>query len=306
MENRVGMQSRGPLLLMLSNIAFTGMVCLLRFTEDTSAFTAVVIRFGIGLAVIGALVLAGRATLTCHNKRALLLRGLLGGAAIFMGFEAILHIGIVKASILINTYPLFATLFGALLLGEAIGIRKGLLALLAFAGLTLVVTDGHPQAIMTGFGFWELFAVAGAILGGFAFTLVKQLAGKESTATIFMAQCLAGFWMFVGPAISSPVSIDAPVALALLGIGLLAAVGQLTLTEGMRHVTVSTSAMFTMTGPVMTCIAGALFFHESITVATIGGSALVFSACGAMLFIRRPHATEPVLSSSLTAIAAKS
>lgn len=200
--------------------------------------------------------------------------------------HTILKLGIVKASVLGTTYPLFATIFGAILLRENFGIRQIIPAAIAFLGLGIVITDGHDLSMFGNFGTWELFALAGAMLGGFALVLVKQLSGTESTATIFFAQCLVGFWLFLAPAASGSINVSSHLVLVLLGIGILASIGQLSLTAGMRHVSISTSAIFTMLGPVMTCAIGAVFFHERLSGGMIIGSVLVFGACAAILLLK--------------------
>jgi drug/metabolite transporter (DMT)-like permease len=271
---------KGAVFIGLSNVAFCAMACLVRYCANVNAFTSTMFRFVVGMAVIGALVASGRVHLTFVNKRGLFLRGLLGGVAIACGFISITKLGLVKASIIMAMYPVFATLFSVPMLGERLSFAKIVALAGAVAGVFVVLSGrGDPNALFSSFGFYEAMAIGGTVIAGLSVVLVKQLQETESTSTIYFSQCLVGFWMVIVPAGAAPLQIGYFGALLLIAIGLLAAAGQLIGTEGYRYVTVSTASIFVMASPIINIGAGALLFHESFTPWTATGGLITLVSC---------------------------
>jgi drug/metabolite transporter (DMT)-like permease len=270
-------------------VAFCIMVCLVRYSSGVNAFTATLFRFIVGMGVIGLLVLSGKVSLTFVNKPGLLLRGLLGGVAICTGFLSIVKLGMVKSSIIINLYPVFAALFSVPLLGERLRPGKILAFAGALAGTSIVLCgENGLSRLAASIGPYELIALGGTMLAGLSVVLIKQLQETESSSTIYFAQCLVGFWMVVVPAGAAPFTLGYSGIVVLVLVGLFAAAGQLIMTEGYRYIPVSTGAMFVMTAPVFNMAAGALMFHERFTASTALGSLLAIGSCGLVLWKRTP------------------
>lgn len=275
-------------LLMTANVASCAMACLVKAGSGLNPYYTTLFRFAIGIGVIGLMAMFSKASLTFVNKKGLLWRGLAGGAAICLCFVSIMHIGVVKASVIVYTYPIFAILFGALFLRERVGVVKITAVIVTFIGIFSVITDSTTTGAngMWSFGVYELLAVASAILGGIAVVFVKKLQDTDSTVSIYFAQCLIGLWMMLVPAASSSTAVGIRGALFLVAIGLLAAVVQLVMTEGYKYVSVSTGALITMTTPILNIAAGALFFREPFGVRTITGSLLVLGACSTVAMLK--------------------
>jgi drug/metabolite transporter (DMT)-like permease len=275
---------KGAAFMVASNVAFCAMVCLVRYSSNVNAFTATMFRFVVGIAVIGALAISGRAKLTFVNKPGLFFRGLLGGIAICIGFISIVKLGMIKASVIVYTYPAFAAVFSVPLLGERLGPAKTIAFIGSFAGVFIVLSGGNNlHGLFAAFGTYEIIALAGSMLAGLSVVLVKQLQETESTATIYFAQCLVGFWLVIVPAGAAPYSVGYAGIIILVAIGLLAAAGQLVMTEGYRYLPVSTAALFVMIAPILNLAAGALLFHEPVTMRTLFGSSLVLVSCGVVV-----------------------
>lgn len=275
---------KGSFLMIGSNIAFCAMICCVRAMPSTNAFAAILFRFVIGLAVLGMLAMMGKVQLTFTDKRGLLLRGLLGGIAIAIGFISVFHLGMIKASIIVYTYPIFGTIFGMVLLGEKVTPLRIISMALAFVGACVVLCGSlDPVHLLDGFGRYELLAIVGSILAGFAVVQVKKLQATETSASIYFAQCLVGFWLVIMPAGGAPISSGYAGIGLLIAVGVLAAVGQLIMTEGYRYLPVSTASVLVMIAPVLNLLAGAFIFHEQVSMSTIAGSAVVFAACSLVL-----------------------
>lgn len=258
-----------------SNVAFCGMIWLIRYASYINSQTTTLFRFVVGLGVIGLLAMTGRARLTFVNKRGLLVRGLLGGVSVWMCFVSITKLGIVKSSLIGYSYPVFAALFSVLLIKERICLFKVVGLAGACAGMAMVGLSGGNGNVSLCFGFWETFALGGAMLSGLTIVLIKKLQDTDSTESIFFAQCLVGFWIMVVPATASPHACGYAGCAALLGIGLLAAIGQLGMTEGFRHVSVTSGSVITLFSPLLTVGVGALVFHEPFPPLSMAGAAVM-------------------------------
>lgn len=93
--------------------------------------------------------------------------------------------------------------------------------------------------------------------------------------SIYFAQCLIGFWIIIIPAGHTTSTVSYTGSFLLIAIGLLAAAGQLILTEGYRYFPISTGALVIITSPVMNIVAGVLFFGEALTINTMTGSLVI-------------------------------
>src|SRR5262245_4717568 len=139
-------------------------VCVRLAAAHMPATQVACIRFAGSFVV---LVLATRfGSLRPHpgNARRLLLRGLLGGAAITCYYIGIGRAGAALATMLHSTYPVFTALFAVLLLGEPLTAALGIALALNTVG-TLVVL-GAPTVGGTQAGSGTLVALLGGVLAG--------------------------------------------------------------------------------------------------------------------------------------------
>jgi len=271
---------------MLSNVGFCMMVCLVRYQTSASSYMTTFCRFAVGLSVIGLLALSGKQKLTFVNNKSLLFRGLAGGVATAVNFWAINKLGIIRSSIILSTYPIFGSVISVFMLNEKLTIQRCLALIFAFFGVVLVLSKGNGfSGLVYGFGTAELIALGGAVLAGLSVVFVKQLQATDNSVTIFFAQCLIGFWLVVIPAGAMPLSIGWTGSIILVLIGLLAAAGQLCMTEGYRYINVSTASMCVMFAPVFNMIAAVALFHEKISaMMCIGSSIVVLSSLSTLKF----------------------
>ncbi len=266
---------RGLALISASNIAYCGMACFIRYASDVNAYTTTLFRFVVGLGIIGLLAMSGKIRLNFVDKKGLFVRGLLGSVSVLIAFISIMKLGIILATIILYTYPVFATIFGALMLGERIRPLRGFCITGALAGMAVLITRGNVVHV-TGDGLlFMALSLGGAVLSGLTVVLVKRLQDTDSTPAIFFAQCLVGFWVIIVPAGSASVHCGIAGGALLVTIGVLATAGQLFSTEGLRYVSVSSGSVCTLCAPVLNACAGALLFHESLSAWAMAGGALV-------------------------------
>ncbi len=270
----------GVLLMFGASIAFCVMASLIKYASGVSPLKIVLFRFIIGMALLGLAALFGKIKLRFVRSPLLLLRGLIGGGVVFIFYLSIHKIGVGKGTIFTYTYPIFASIFSAIFLKEKIKLIKWLFIMLAFFGIYILATGGtNGNNIFFSIGFFEILAIAGAILAGISVVIIKRLHESEDTYAIFFSQCLFGFWIFVVPANVISSSGGYSEGILLLCIGLTATIGQLLMTEGYRHIKVTTGALLNMMVPVLNFIVALLIFNEVLTIKEILGSAIIVLSC---------------------------
>ncbi len=259
-------EARGASYVVFAHIAFTVMICLVRLAQVDNGGVAALFRFATGVMVIVGLSFTGKVELILNDKRGLFWRGVIGGTATGLGFIGVTEIGLIKASLIINTYPIFGTIFGIFILKEKVSKSTMAAMAVAFMGLMMVLSKGESlTAISFDFDLYTILTIVGAILGGLSVVQIKRLTKSESSSSIFLAQCLVGSFIMLIPAGSMPIELSQKTLAILIMMGVFATVGQLFITEGIRHVKIATSSLISMLGPILTIFAGAVLFDEPFT-----------------------------------------
>jgi drug/metabolite transporter (DMT)-like permease len=267
---------RGLALMGASNIAYCGMACFIRYAHDINVFSTTLFRFVVGIGIIGLLAMSGKIRLHFVDRKGLFLRGLLGSISVVIAFVSIMKLGIILASIILYTYPIFATIFGALMLAERIRPLRCVYIACSLAGMVMLIASGggvHVAGLAA--SLFIALSIGGAVLAGLTVVLVKKLQDTDSTPAIFFAQCVVGFWIILVPAGSAPLHCGFAGGALLTGIGFLATVGQLFSTEGLRYLSVASGSVCALCAPVLNACAGTLLFHETMSAWSMAGGAIV-------------------------------
>ena len=272
------------------------MSALLKIASDINPFKTVLFRFAVGLGLLGIAALLGKIQLTFIRSRLLLLRGLFGGMGVFILFLSIVKLGVGKGTLYCYTYPVFAGIFSRFFLKEYVRPLKWVFIVTALIGLYfLAAGESGFNFLEHHIGGYELIAILGAVCSGSAIVTVKKLHDTESSYAIFFAQCLIGFWLFVVPANVVEDSGRGGISegALLLSIGVVAAVAQLLMTEGYRHVKVTTGALLNMLVPVFNLTLSILVFRESFSLIEMLGAVLVLASCVLVISCDRFIPTNP-------------
>jgi len=102
-------------------------------------------------------------------------------------------------------------------------------------------------------------------------------------ATVLICSYPIFAWLVIAPASATQCVIGYLGAVMLVCIGVTAAVGQLLMTEGYRHVTVTTGSLLAMLVPVLNYFVGVIIFNEVISLRSIIGAAIVIGSCAVVL-----------------------
>jgi len=269
----------GLLSMFGSALCFSVTSTLIRFAPNIDPFTSSLYRFAIGMALLGSAAMTKRIRLEFTNTSLLFSRGLFGGVAVFLFFWSINAIGLGKGTVLSYSYPLFAAVWGVILLGEKVSARLAGLILIAFCGVALTFLGRDVGFGASGLGLYEGIALLGAMLSGLAIVIVRKLRETESSYAIFFSQCVIGFWLMVIPANLVPTAIGIQSGFVLLGIGVSAAVGQLLMTSSYKVLSVSKGSAIALVTPVVNIVIGMAIFNEPISLLSGCGMFLVLAAC---------------------------
>jgi len=278
---------RGVLVMSLSSLLFSVMATLIRFADRIDSFSTAFYRFAVGMGVLVLLALFRRIRLAFTDSRVLFLRGLLGGIAVVLFYLSIVKIGIAKGTVISFAYPVFATLGGMIFLKERVRGFVWLLLAASLFGMALMTYVTEDGVGLFRLDLWTVLAVVGAVVGGLALVCVKRLTTSDSGYSIFMSQCVIGFWMVLIPANMNAVGVVLPEALLLIAIGLCATVGQLCMNWGFGMLTVSTGALLGLLTPVINVFVGIMLFREPLGWVELTGAVLVLASCTAVVWVNR-------------------
>jgi drug/metabolite transporter (DMT)-like permease len=227
------MQSRGVLYMALSALAFSMMSVLVKLASTRLPIGEIVFARAL-LTLVISYVLVRRANLSPWGTQRgrLLVRGLLGFAALGLYYVSLARLPLADATTLHFTQPIITALLAWWLLGERVGWAAAFAIACGIAGVLLVV---HPGVPLSGGAEPTGVAVAllSAVFAAFAYVTVRQLSRTEHPLVIVLyfplvATPLALPWAaydFVWPAGTD--------WLLLVGIGITTQLGQVFLTLGL-------------------------------------------------------------------------
>ena len=225
-----------------------------------------------------------------HRRGLLVLRGVIGTGALLCVFAALAQLPLAAATVLQYLQPTFTALLAWLLLGERVGPRILLAALL---GWLAVVVLSNPMELAALLGAAAtplpaagvLLAIAGAVLSACAYVSVRALGRTEHPLVIVFYFPLVGLVLTTPLVLLQPVWPTAWEALALVGVGLFTQLGQLGVTNGLLGLPAARATALSYGQVPLAALWGWLFFSEALDPDTALAAALVLAAT--LLSLRR-------------------
>jgi len=265
----------------LSLAGFTAMALLVKHlatVREVSPWWALFLRAAVGMLVVAA-VFAPRKRVSFRRAvgtRLLATRGILGAFGTACYYLTLPQLGAGKATLIGNTWVIWAGIFAVFVLREPLGLRKVLGMLAATAGIALLM--GIHSGELAAFGRFEALAIAGAFAAAAVVVVIRRLTLTESSGTIFASQCvytglLALPFLFALP---TPSPLD---FVLLVTAALCAAVGQLAMTEGFRFLPVSSGGAFQILLPLTITLASVALFGEAFTLVQVLGGTMILLGC---------------------------
>jgi drug/metabolite transporter (DMT)-like permease len=275
-----------PLLPFAAALAGVGFLSLMdAFMKEAAlligAYTATVLRAGIGAAIIAPVWLArGPAMPTRAVWKLHIERGIVSAFMALSFFFSLTLLPLAEAIALSFIAPLIALYLARVLLGETISRAAISASLLGFAG-TLVIVGGR-----IGQGQFDEGAALGvaslfvsALLYAYNFIVIRrqaQVAGPLEIATFHSA--IGGLVLLtLAPLLWQAPSSDA--LMPLLAAGALTVAGSLSIAWAYARAEASALVATEYSGFVWAAGFGWLFFRENVTWPTLAGTALIVAGC---------------------------
>jgi drug/metabolite transporter (DMT)-like permease len=264
------LRARARLLLFGSSIFFGLSAVLVRLATRVgmNGGQVTLVRFSFGLAAIVAVFALRPGTFRPVRHGLLVSRGAFGAAAALLYFLAIERIPAGDATLLNNTFPIWAVLLSLVLLNERPTIHLAIALAVATAGVFLVF-GGSRGGVRLGLGWGQVLGVASAITGGAAVTSMRALRATDNAPTIFFAFTVGGVLISLPYALGSWPSGWMPYA-AAIAVGIAAFVAQLLMTEAYGALSVPEAALWQQLTPIASYL-WALTLGEKISAVTMLG-----------------------------------
>ena len=287
-----------------------------------------VVEVVLGRAVISlalSLWLLRRAGLSPWGQRRglLVLRGVLGTAALYCVYGAIQQLPLGAATVIQYLHPTFTALLAWPLLGERLSPQILLAIGLGWLGVWLLTHPLHlgeahppglalgilqpeslqPESLQAGLTALDLadgglpqaavlLAVAGALLTALAYVSVRALGRSEHPLVVIFYFPLVGLVLTLPLVAANPILPTGPELVALVGVGLFTQLGQLGLTKGLMGLPAARATALSYVQVPLASLWGLWFFHDRPSPDSLLAALLVLAATVISLRSRPAAATD--------------
>lgn len=209
------------------------------------------------------------------------------------GFYAFAVLPLSEAYPIFFAMPILITLLAIPMLGEKVGLHRGVAVVVGLCGVLVVLRPGQGS-----FGLGHLAAIAAASLGAMNSVIVRKTGRTERSVVIMLYPMIANFIVsgLALPFVYQPMPIT--------HLGLVAAMAALGLIAGLLGIAAYRRAPAVVVAPmqysqiIWATIYGSLIFHESHDLNTAIGTAIII-ASGLYIVLRegkpRVSKNRPVL-----------
>lgn len=268
--------SYGAALLVAAAAVFTADVSVLRFLSPDVPFEQIIFFRSLCQLVIVALWIGARRPALFRSPRwpKLLLRGVTSLVCWWLYYASFQTLNLALASTLTFTTSLFVVAMAPFVLGEKIGLLRGMTTVLGFFGV-IIASEVSGLTLEPGvlFGLGSAFAAAILIFQN------RVLARTEHTATIMFWIGLVASAGTMPVAVLSLTDLDLSDGFLLVAAGTLATLGMLLTVEAYRFGEVSALATFPYLRILFALAIGYFVFAEVASLHELFGAAVIVS-CG--------------------------
>lgn len=277
----------GAACMALSLVCFTANALLLKHlgaAHGVSPWLALLFRAVVGFGIVCVFFpprpstdpRAARGTLDLRRaatSRKLVSRGVLGAFGTAAYYVTLPVLGAGKATLIGNTWVIWSALMAVFMLKELLVKRQIVGITVAISGLVLLTGLDHHE--LGTHALHEFIAIAGALIAAATVIVIRQLTRTDSSATIFASQCIYTALLALPFVIASGMHISAGQTALLTLAAAAAGIGQLGMTEGFRHLPVTTGGAFQVAVPLCITLGSVALFDETFSLPQALGAALI-------------------------------
>lgn len=279
----------GPLLMIAATLVLTCMSGAVKIARVEMSALDLVFWRGV-IAVPFAFLLARSGGLRIRQHKMFGARLGLGFIAMMCFFTALKGLPLADTNCITKIQPVLIALGAPMFLGskERAGMRIWMLMGVGLVGTIILLAPDLAIGSV-----WGLWAVGAAVFSAGAHIALRGLKSEPSGAVVFWFQvgvmCLAGMWVLLrGEGLPLP---SAQVWPAVIGVGVLATIGQLLMTHAYARDSASNIATVRFIGPIWGIAGDVLFFAGWPALHVWLGGALVVGA--GLVATLKPQATAP-------------
>lgn len=278
------------LLMLASSLAFAAMTtCGHALAARCDWRITAVARAGLAFAIVFAVAKHAGVPLVFNRPRTLWVRSIFGSVGMLLTFYAMKELPVSTLLTLTNTFPIWVTLLAWPVLGERPTAALGLALVSGVYGVYLIENpqDGPIRpATYAALGAAVLTAVV--MLGLHRLRRVNSLAIVVHFSGVATVMCL-GYTAVTWPGrpIDLSVLARADVITLLLGVGVFASAGQITMTRAFRTGTPQRLAVVGLAQVVFAVGFEQLFWSAALTRDSLAGMALILAPVAWLLARRR-------------------
>ncbi|MBU2113021.1 MAG: DMT family transporter [Gammaproteobacteria bacterium] len=266
---------KGALLLLLAEACFAGIGAIVKFTSGTASEVQVVFfrNFFALLLMLPFLYRHGFSLLKTKRWYLHASRALTGIISMYCFFYVLARLPLAQGMLVLLLSPFIVPIIARFWLKERPS-RVTLLGIaLGFVGVLLALpgADTGVQAIM-------LVALLSAVLVAVTKTTIRYMSDTEPAVRIVFYFSLLTAVLSAIPVPFYWQPLNNEVWLAFVGMGILAAIGQLAMTRAYAIAPASDIGMWTYSSVIFAGLFGYLFWQEQVTLAWFGGVLVIFYA----------------------------
>ena len=261
--------------LVFASLFFSLMtVCVKKIDEAIPIYELVFFRSIFSLIITSLIIKKKRINPWGKNKALLILRGLLGTTALMCIFYSIRNMPLSISTVIQYTYPIFISIFAALLFKEKINFKLISALFIGWFGI-LIILNPYQSKLYEIDNFSIFIAFVGALTTSLAYIAVKKLSKRENIFIIIKYFPLISVITLLPIVCLNWITPQVNDLIWIIGIGIFTQAGQTFLTLGLKNLPASQASSINYLQVLFGSIWGIYIFGENITLNFVIGSLFV-------------------------------
>ena len=261
--------------LVFASLFFSLMtVCVKKIDEAIPIYELVFFRSIFSLIITSLIIKKKKINPWGKNKALLILRGLLGTTALICIFYSIRNMPLSISTVIQYTYPIFISIFAALLFKEKINFKLISALFIGWFGI-LIILNPYQSKLYDIDNFSIFIAFVGALTTSLAYIAVKKLSSREDIFIIIKYFPLISVITLIPIVYANWITPQINDLIWIIGIGIFTQAGQTFLTLGLKNLPASQASSINYLQVIFGSLWGIYIFGENITINFVIGSIFV-------------------------------